>query len=211
MMPSAMVLTDEGPVPAEWLRAGDRVLTRDKGFQPLIWVGRKARADTDSPTRPMLLIETSALTDATPRQTALLHPDTKVLVRSRHPQSRLDMGEALCCASVLHAAGRAQEVAPQANMTFCTLFFEEHEVILVDDIWLNSSRVTPAAMAQLTGPERATLRFRMGTKGIYQSPSRPSVSDEEALAILGLPQTKPTRLLTAEVDTETRRKRVANG
>ena len=62
-------------------------------------------------------------------------------------------------------------------------------------------------MAQLSKPQRQTLRFRMGLAGIYQPPARRTVSDEEGLAILGLPQTRSARLLTDE----TRTKRVANG
>jgi hypothetical protein len=40
-IPSSRVETDRGPVLVELLRRGDRVLTKDKGFQPLVWVGHK--------------------------------------------------------------------------------------------------------------------------------------------------------------------------
>ncbi|MGO4914152.1 Hint domain-containing protein [Pseudogemmobacter sp. W21_MBD1_M6] len=30
-----MITTLDGLIPVEWLRAGDRILTRDRGFQPV--------------------------------------------------------------------------------------------------------------------------------------------------------------------------------
>ena len=35
-----LIETDGGPIPVDWLRPGDRVLTFDDGLQPLRWVGR---------------------------------------------------------------------------------------------------------------------------------------------------------------------------
>ncbi|SEN39239.1 Hint domain-containing protein [Pseudorhodobacter antarcticus] len=40
-IPGSRFETDRGPVLVEILRRGDRVLTKDQGFQPLVWVGHK--------------------------------------------------------------------------------------------------------------------------------------------------------------------------
>ena len=39
-----MILTDRGERAAETLSRGDRVLTRDNGYRPVLWTGRRAGA-----------------------------------------------------------------------------------------------------------------------------------------------------------------------
>ncbi|MCB2159770.1 MAG: Hint domain-containing protein, partial [Rhodobacteraceae bacterium] len=40
-----VIATEEGEVPAETLRVGDRVLTRDNGVQRIRWIGSSALTD----------------------------------------------------------------------------------------------------------------------------------------------------------------------
>lgn len=36
--PGTMIATEAGDLPIDWLRPGDKVLTRDHGYQPLLWL-----------------------------------------------------------------------------------------------------------------------------------------------------------------------------
>lgn len=62
--PGAMVQTDTGPTPAELLRPGARILTRDDGFQNLKWIGARRlshRTLRDNPDLCPILLRRDAL------------------------------------------------------------------------------------------------------------------------------------------------------
>lgn len=77
------IATPRGAVPVEALLPGDRVLTRDTGFQPLRWVGR-SRQRVGPQTQPVA-IAPGALGPGQPAQVLVVSARHRVLLREVGP------------------------------------------------------------------------------------------------------------------------------
>ena len=92
--PGAMILTDHGEVAVEDLVPGDAVLTRDNGFKPILWVGRRdlsAQALAADPKLHPVRIRQGALGRQLPLRDSLVSPQHRLLLTG--PRAELLFGE----------------------------------------------------------------------------------------------------------------------
>ncbi|WP_460275589.1 Hint domain-containing protein [Celeribacter sp. ULVN23_4] len=161
--PGVMIETSEGPQPAEWLRPGDLVLTRDHGYCPLLWVGRSAVLSprlSSHATAPPVQIVAGTLGDGLPRRDLVLSPAHHVLLRS--PQVELHFGTEEVLAPVRDIATEAESMTTPPIHTYCHLLLARHELLLAEGVWLESLFPDETALAQL-GPEaREEIAARLG-------------------------------------------------
>jgi len=143
--PGTLVATDTGLRAIETLHPGDQVMTRDRGYQPIRWVGKKTFATEELQANVALqpiLIRKGALGAGLPerdmkvsRQHCLLQSGSR---------AELYFGEDEVFVRALHLAGQPGIVeAVVQEMTYLHLMFDHHEVILADGIWSESFQ--PAA------------------------------------------------------------------
>ncbi len=149
----AMIATAEGPAPIDWLRPGDRVLTRDNGYQPLLWLGlhmmpRRAPADT----RPLRLAA-NCFGEALPERDVLLSPGTGVLLAGH--ELELWFGESEMFAQAHHALPKA-ETGP-GRLALYSLLFARPEVILAEGMWVSSVHADAAYIALMPDRVRGAL------------------------------------------------------
>lgn len=168
-----MIATAEGPTPIDWLRPGDRVLTRDNGYQPLLWLGshtmpRRAPAQT----RPLLLAA-NCFGEALPERDVLLSPGTGVLLAGH--ELELWFGESEMFAHSHHALPKA-EAGPGRQQLY-TLLFPRPEVILAEGMWVSSVHADAAYLALLPDRLRGTLAPKL-TEG-HSEPARAWLDDWE--------------------------------
>lgn len=81
--PGTHVMTSEGELPVDWLATGDRLLTRDHGVQPILWIGRKRVTRSQLEHYPELApveIAAGALGDGFPSHPTRLSPRTRLLL-----------------------------------------------------------------------------------------------------------------------------------
>lgn len=161
--PGVMIETSEGPQPAEWLRPGDLLLTRDHGYCPLLWVGRSAilpPRHSSHATAPPVQIAAGSLGDDLPRRDLVLSPAHHVLLRS--PQVELHFGTEEVLAPIQDIATEAESMAAPPIQTYCHLLLARHELLLAEGVWLESLFPDETALAQL-GPEaREVITARLG-------------------------------------------------
>ncbi|WP_339692922.1 Hint domain-containing protein [Celeribacter baekdonensis] len=134
--PGVMIETAEGPQPVEWLRSGDLLLTRDQGYQPLLWAGRSALNETNV-TNPVRIFA-GALGERTPERDLILSPDHHILLSA--PQIEVYFAESEVFVPVSDVATEA-EIAfaiPNPQYAYCHLLMKEHEVLLAEGIWIES-------------------------------------------------------------------------
>ena len=127
------ILTPVGDVPVENLVVGDLVMTRDKGPQPIRWIGSRVLGQDELQAEPRLRpirISRGALGIGLPSQDLLVSPQHRVLVQSRIAQRIFGTDEVLVPAKTLVVMeGVDIDEAPE-GVTYYHLMFEHHEVIV---------------------------------------------------------------------------------
>lgn len=127
------ILTPVGDVPVEKLVVGDLVMTRDKGPQPIRWIGNRVLGQDELQAEPRLRpirISRGALGIGLPSQDLLVSPQHRVLVQSRIAQRIFGTDEVLVPAKTLVVMeGVDIDEAPE-GVTYYHLMFEHHEVIV---------------------------------------------------------------------------------
>ena len=141
--PGTLIATDRGWRPVEWLRRGDRLVTRDNGLRRIVWAGRRDVGFGDLKETPELapvLVERNAFGDGMPSRDMLVSPNHRFLATGT------DGAETLV--AVRHLTDRPGVGAAQSlGVSYLHVLLAAHEVILANGLWTESFH-----------PEDATLK-----------------------------------------------------
>lgn len=154
--PGAMVLTDDGEVAVEELEVGDKVFTRDSGYQELRWVGRRdlpAEALLANPQFRPVLIRRGALGPNLPDRDMMVSPQHRLLITG--PRAELLFGEHEVLVAALHLVGLKgiERVAPAAT-SYIHLLFDAHEIVRADGAWSESFQPGTRTLEGLDSDQR---------------------------------------------------------
>lgn len=153
------ILTDLGERPVEQLREGTRVLTRDNGFQPLLWSGIRALSAQDaasgSDLRPIRLRK-DAFGSGVPARDLVVSAQHKILISGSEVHARYGEREALISAADLVESGAAAVPRPPV-LRYVHLLFEQHEIIWANGAWTESFQPDQRAIGLLGGLHPATF------------------------------------------------------
>jgi Ca2+-binding RTX toxin-like protein len=138
--PGTLISTDRGEVAVEALRPGDRVLTRDHGWQEVRWTGRRELSLADlivSPALQPVRIAAGALGDGLPCRDMLVSPQHRMLVEGAGPEMWFGTDEVLVAA--LHMTGLPGicQVLTR-GVSYIHLLCDAHEIIRADGAWTES-------------------------------------------------------------------------
>ena len=188
--PGTLVTTIKGKRPVEALRPGELLLTRDCGFQPLLWRGlrhrlpARATAQADFP----VIIRAGALGHGQPERDMIVSPGHKVLSTDRELLRSLGETEALVEARTLEGLpGISRATSPAA--TYVHLLLDNHEIILTENTWTESFQLSRSTAERLARAGVDEMRpFLGGLDGtshhIIQPPAR------QCLQVTELPLSK---------------------
>jgi len=155
--PGAMVLTEMGEVAVESLVAGDRVLTRDSGFQTIRWVGRRDLTRAELIVEPRfnpVFIGKGALGAGVPERDMMVSPQHRMLICS--PRAELMFGEHEVLVAAKHLVGLPGiEQRVCKTVSYIHLLFDQHEIVRADGAWSESFQ--PGAQT-LEGMGREQMR-----------------------------------------------------
>ncbi|MCP9483541.1 choice-of-anchor L domain-containing protein [Shimia sp. CNT1-13L.2] len=178
------VITDKGEVNVEDLSAGDLVLTRDNGFQPLRWIGRTTRkADgLDAP----VCFEAGALGH---HGRVEFSPNHRVLLTSARASLLFGESEVLVKAKDLVNDSTIRRRADGSDVTYVHILFDRHEIVRgngLDSESYHPGEETVGAFDAETREEILRLMpSRDWSKGFDYGPSaRISLRGFEARALL---------------------------
>ena len=124
-----LIETPSGPVRIETLRAGDLVLTRDEGAQPLRWIGFSTRraVGKDAP----VVFEAGAMGNTA---TTMLSQNHRVLICSPQAEFLFAANEVLVKARDL-VNGRTIYIAGHdCAVTYVHLLFDKHQIVTGDGL-----------------------------------------------------------------------------
>ncbi|MEZ5778981.1 MAG: Hint domain-containing protein [Paracoccaceae bacterium] len=176
--PGTMIATQAGELPVEWLAPGDRVLTLDHGYQPVLWVGRSP-VDAGMVARGFDAVEIAGETcgGSAPRHPLRLTPCHRVLLNG--PDLGLHFGESEVLAAAQHLVGGdgIARVPVEAGQQFHQVLLPEHEVILAEGLWVESLFAASRMIAMLPPGQR--WRIEAMTAGGHARTARMCLKAQE--------------------------------
>lgn len=140
----SLVETARGPVLARDLRLGDRVLTRDHGLQPVRWIGSSTvmYEDETAQEKPVrgtgpVRIRAGALGSDPDAGNLILAPGQRLLARNALNDLLFGTDEVMVSVGdLIHID--AVDIAPRAVGRWTHVLFDNHELIRVNGIWMES-------------------------------------------------------------------------
>ena len=157
--PGTMILTEKGERPVENLREGDRIATRDNGFQTLRWVGQRDLDAQDlaqnAALRP-ITIRKDAFGAGCPERDMHVSPQHRILLRGAELSILFQQDEIFAPAGSLR--GRRGVCASQlSQVRYLHLLFDRHEVILSDGLWTESFQPGEAVLGAMDQAAKAEI------------------------------------------------------
>ncbi|WP_147124771.1 Hint domain-containing protein [Shimia ponticola] len=138
--PGTKIKTICGEVPVEHLRVGDRVLTRDNGFQMIRWIGNRTVSTDELAARPefgAIEIQAGALGEGLPERTMRVSPQHRMLISNGAAEMYFATEEVLVAAKHLTCLSGVREVTDE-EVTYIHILFDRHEIVLSDGTWSES-------------------------------------------------------------------------
>lgn len=134
------IMTKRGERAVEELRVGDKVITRDDGLQPILWIGTRhytrEELSFDERIRPVRLAA-GCLDHDRPERDLFVSRSHRLLLTDPGLRDYVSQAEALVPAkNIMHRAG-VDDVRPN-SVTYHHLLFERHQLILSEGLWTES-------------------------------------------------------------------------
>ena len=133
-------MTKRGLVPAGDICEGDLLVTRDHGYQPVNWVGRRALSREEIVRRTHLapiLIKRGALGAGIPEQDMMVSPQHKMLWMSASSSVFFGDPEIFVAAKHLTYLPGIETILAD-KVVYLHFLFDQHEVVLADGAWSES-------------------------------------------------------------------------
>lgn len=153
------ITTDQGERNVEDLVPGDKVLTRDNGFQEIVWAGSKAISAEMLKAAPALkpvMIEKGALGADLPSQDLMVSPNHRVVVENPAVELMFEESEVLAAAKHLVGKPGIYEVDIPGT-DYVHIMCERHEVVLSNGAWTESFQPGDEALAGVDADQREEL------------------------------------------------------
>ncbi|WP_298293873.1 Hint domain-containing protein [uncultured Litoreibacter sp.] len=141
--PGTQVDTTEGPVPVEWLSTTHRVLTRDRGPQPVLEVGQHILRPLDGAYVPLVTILPDAFGDDAPNHPLTLPPHHQVLQTTADIALQFGTDAALCRSGHLVDGQNVRCHHSGEAVAFYSVLTPDHDVIRANGIWVETTFATP--------------------------------------------------------------------
>ncbi len=185
------IKTARGEVQASALRIGDRVLTRDSGYQTVKWVGRQrfeAAQFQASPKARPVHIAAGALAPGMPERDMIVSPQHHLLVHNAALQLWFGEEEALIAARDLTFLPGVTRSAP-ADVEFVHFMCDRHELVMSDGQWSESFRPSEMSLAGLDPRQRDEIfalfpDLRDATDGSVYRAARFCLKSHQAQVVL---------------------------
>jgi len=185
--PGCRILTEAGEVPVETVSVGDRVLTRDNGYQTVCWVARRNLSQADlrssGPFNPVRIAK-GALGDGLPMRDMVVSPQHRMLVAGPVPELLFGDPEVLVAATHLVGMQGVTRIFPR-GVSYIHLLFDQHEIVRADGAWSESFQPGLQTVAGLGAAQREEVLALFPDLGAGQAypAARMTLKAREALVL----------------------------
>jgi hypothetical protein len=185
--PGTFILCPDGQRPVEELKAGDLVVTADKGPQPVLHAHLRtvtARHLAEKPRHGPVLIPADALGPGFPAADLTVSPQHRILLSSRIVERMFGAQEILVPAAQLIGWNGIERVATWTDVTYIHLLFEEHEVLLSNGLPTESLLWAITAQTELSREDFVAIEATVGRSLSGMEPARSLVSGKPLKQVL---------------------------
>ncbi len=178
--PNTLILTEFGELPVQDLKPGTLVQTKDRGLQPLIWVGKSTLpAKTD--TFPIKLAAGFLEND----RALIVSPQHRILVSGVLAELLFGADEVLVKAKDLVNDQTVTRCRSEAQVVYYHLLLEKHELLLSNGQWSESFLPGPNTIHSFDPDAAACLYATLGKQHYINTEQsvRPSLRSYEARAL----------------------------
>ncbi|GIT89910.1 hypothetical protein JANAI62_06060 [Jannaschia pagri] len=170
--PGTRILTEDGPRPVEALAPGDRVLTRDDGPQPILWIGHRhisgARLFAMPHLRP-IRIRCGALGVEEPEPDLIVSPGHHVMLTGSKAKALWGQPEVLVRARDLVDDRRVLVAHGLGDVTYIHLMFARHQILWANRVEVESFHPADADLSHMSRPDIEEMLHH--APGVDQDPS----------------------------------------
>lgn len=159
------LMTDKGDQPVDWIRPGDQVMTKDHGFQPVLWVGRTNISASKLELAPNLRpirIAAHSIDPHTPTHDLLLSPEHRVLLKSPQIKLLFDCDEVFAAIKTVSNGGAIAQIQPRHDIAYYHILFQNHEIVLAQGLWVESFFPGNMGLSSLSAKNRAQIQQLLG-------------------------------------------------
>ena len=156
----ALIMTPTGPQPIETLEAGDLVITRDHGLQPIRWIGSaklKARGPRGLRRRAPIRIKAGALGHNMPERDTLVSPQHRMLVSTPDTRLMFEQDEVLVAAKYLVNGDTITVANDVMEVEYFHMLFDTHQVVYADGAPSESYHPVHQSMEAFSDEVRAEI------------------------------------------------------
>lgn len=135
LVTGTLIMTNIGAIPVERLSAGDLVLTADRGYQPVRWIGSRKLDAIDlqlSPKLRPIRIGAGVLGDGLPEQDLMVSPQHRILVRSQIAENMFGSREVLVAAKQLLLVDGVEVAVDATEVEYWHFMFDQHEIVFTN-------------------------------------------------------------------------------
>ncbi len=167
--PDTMIATPEGQRHVQDLRAGDHVLTMERGPQPLVWTGhRQLRFDAAPHRQKPIAIKPGALGPDLPKAQLIVSPQHRILLTGRALLPICKSDQALGPAKGLTRRPLVRQMRGCRLVRYHTLMTPRHEILLANGLAVESFYPGRHALTLLSCFDR--LRIMALFPGVQRDP-----------------------------------------
>ncbi len=155
--PGTLITTINGAQPIETLRPGDRIATRDHGFQAIRWMGRRVMTQEELTALPRMRpirISAGALGQNMPQRDLTVSPQHRILVSSKIAQRMFGCSEVLVAAKQLLPLPGVERLDDVESVEYIHVLCSDHEVIIANGAWTESLYPGPEALKSVPPASR---------------------------------------------------------
>lgn len=149
-----LIQTDAGDVPVEELQAGDRVLTRDHGWQKVVWVGARQMSGLPAARHAPIRIAAGVFGKGLPARDLLVSPQHRILLGDWRAELLFGVPEILVAAKHLVNDTTVRVDGTKDSFSYHHFLFKRHETVFSEG--LPTENFHPGAMA-LSALDHAAL------------------------------------------------------
>lgn len=178
-----IVITRDGETPIEWLNSGDEVLTRDRGFEPVIWVNRVKlnRAELrDFPEFIPVKVKAGSVAKNVPATDMTVSPNQLFLIRSARAELNFGTSEVLVPAASLGQRMNPEDMRWNARVSYAQVLLASHQVLLAENLWSGSLFTVQLGL----GLDEMGCALAVQLDQLYMQASRPILSEVEGKALM---------------------------